>query len=96
MGGDFNINLCNIGTPARNRKLLDNFSKRHTLYQLIQRPTCKAKRASTLLDHIYVNCDSYVHLSGNILYGLSDHDLIFVILKRNLPKKDLVSLPADV
>lgn len=91
MGGDFNINLCATGTPARNRKLMENFSKRNILYQLIQHPTRKIKKSSSLLDHIYVNRDDYVHKAGNIVYGLSDHDIVFVILKKNLPKKELVT-----
>lgn len=59
--------------------------------QLITVDTRVSNNCSSLLDHVYFSDTIKVASSGVIRYGISDHDLIFVILKKNLPKKDKIS-----
>lgn len=87
LGGDFNIDL-NMNKSTR---LIRNFAGKNTLTQLINKPTRTCRTRSSIIDHIYTNTTQQVKDTGVINYGLSDHDLLYVILKRNLQKKPKTS-----
>lgn len=90
LGGDFNVDL-NFGNNTKPNRLLRNFASSHTLTQLINKPTRKCKTKNSIIDHIYSNSTHNIKDSGVIDYGLSDHDLIYVNLKKNLEKKPKTS-----
>lgn len=71
---------CSIGK-------LNSFSIRNSLTQLIKTATRVTPSSKTLIDHIYCNNPNDVDNAGVITYGTSDHDIVFIILKRNLPKR---------
>lgn len=89
IGGDLNINL-NSENCILNKKLIQNFAGKFSLTQLITQPTRVTKTSATLIDHIYHNDTYQVQKSGKITYALSDHDLTYIVLKRNLPKKERI------
>lgn len=64
-----------------------SFANRNSMTQLIKEPTRVAGNSRTLLDHIYYGNSCDVLNWGVIKYGTSDHDVTFIIMKRNLPKK---------
>lgn len=86
IGGDFNTNL-NCSNCTSNRRVIQSFAGKFSLTQLIKMPTRVTCNTATLIDHIYANDVSQIAISGIITYGLSDHDIVYVIMKRNLPKK---------
>lgn len=75
----------------RTKKLLENFAKRNTLVQLIKTGTRKGKTLYSLIDHIYTSCPDKIFTSGKINYGMSDHNIIFVTIKKNIPKKEKIT-----
>lgn len=90
LGGDFNIDL-KAKTRSPNNRKLENFANRNSLAQLVKGNTRTTKSTSSLLDHIYCNDINDVKLSGVIPYAVSDHDIIFTIIKRESTKKNLVN-----
>lgn len=61
------------------------------LTQVIKKPTRVSTTRASIIDHIYINSVYRVNHSGVITYGLSDHDIVYISLKHNLPKKDKIS-----
>lgn len=90
IGGDFNIDLS-ANCHTRAKRLLINFSIRYSLSQLISGKTRVSVTRASILDHIYTSNPDNVFESGVITYGMSDHHITFVNLKRNLPKKQKTS-----
>lgn len=80
--GDLNIDLSN-SKLNKSKKALSHFITSNQLTQLIKQPTRTTIKSSTLIDHIYTNLDHNLTTAGTIKYGLSDHDLIFVIIKKH-------------
>lgn len=85
--GDLNVDLKDKKLPKPLRQL-NKFSSRNLLTQLIKTPTRKTPTSASLIDHIYTNIDSSMTTSDVITYGVSDHDLIYIIVKKEtlLPK----------
>lgn len=79
--GDLNINLLDK-KESKSHKLINNFTSRNLLSQLIKVPTRITPTTASLLDHIYTNLDQTLTSAGVIPYGLSDHDLIYIIIKK--------------
>lgn len=90
LGGDFNIDML-ATSQTRAKRLLNNFAVRYSITQVITCKTRISKTCGSLLDHIYVSDNNNVHDSGTVAYGMSDHYITFINLKRNLEKKDKVS-----
>lgn len=91
MGGDFNVNLEEKEKRSRTCRLMDNFAKRNTLTQLIKTGTRKGKSSYSLIDHIYTNCIEKILHSGKIAYKMTDHDLTYAVIKKNIPKKEKIT-----
>lgn len=72
-------------------KGLHTFATQFLLHQTITKATRVCATASTLIDHIYTNKPERISLSGVISYGISDHYLTFVSLKKNLEKREKIS-----
>ena len=86
--GDFNINfLCSEmnNDKAKKRKLLQVTNIYH-LDQLISTPTRITERSSTLIDLLFTNTSHRVSDRGVIPSPLSDHCLIFCVIKSGVPK----------
>ena len=86
--GDFNINfLCSEinNDRAKKRKLLRVTNIYH-LDQLISTPARITERSSTLIDLLYTNTSHHVIDRGVIPSPLSDHCLIFCVIKSGVPK----------
>lgn len=90
LGGDMNIDLSSDKT-SRKKRQINNFITRFLLQQTIVKATRICATTSTLIDHIYSNKPEKVDLADVISYGISDHYLTFISLKKNLEKKEKVS-----
>lgn len=87
--GDFNTDLSSAGINNNSRKLL-NFAARNQLIQLINSPTRTTITSQSLIDHIYTNLPYSYTNSGVIKYAISDHDLLFINIKKptyTIPKE---------
>lgn len=90
LGDDLNIDLNHVKSNKQKRTLY-NFTCKYLLHQTIQKATRICATTATLIDHIYTNTPTKVNSSGVICYGLSDHHLVFILLKKNIEKKNKVS-----
>lgn len=79
--GDFNADLSRNDSNKLSNQIL-NFAGGNQLVQLIKKPTRSTINSQTIIDHIYTNIDRSYTDSGVIKYGLSDHDLVFVNIKK--------------
>ena len=90
--GDFNINMApeNSNSELYIKWLI--FTEMFGLKQIIKDHTRVEKKGtkitSTLIDHIYVNCESVIERSFISHHGFSDHKAIICSLSYNLPKID--------
>ena len=85
--GDLNCNLLNP-TSYEAKVLLDTCSELH-LTQLIKDPTRITPQTSSLLDIIMISSCSKVKKSGVRDVGISDHSMIYCILKLRTDKPRL-------
>ena len=86
--GDYNVNfLCSEinNDKAKKRKLLQVTNIYH-LDQLISAPTRITERSSTLIDLLFTNTFHRVIDRGVTPSPLSDHCLIFCVIKSGVPK----------
>lgn len=90
LGGDFNIDL-NCNKVSKKRRTLQLFADKNLLTQVVKKPTRTSSTRASIIDHIYINQAYRNSNSGVISCGMSDHSLVFVSLKFNLPKKEKVS-----
>ena len=80
--GNLNTNMMsNSKLPKNDKHELLNFSGTFDLTQLIKEPTRITDTSRALIDLIFVNNDHRVVKSGVIPVLLSDHYLVFCILK---------------
>ena len=87
--GDFNVDVGDIQDPDA-LSLLENLLHLG-LTQRICNPTRHSKNnRSTTLDHIYTDSKLIKHV-GNITLNISDHDLIYVIRKKEVTAKNNLS-----
>lgn len=82
---DFNIDITS-NVSSRHKKSLTNISNRYRLRQLINKPTRTTLNSSTIIDHIYSTIDPEFLVSNVIKYGLSDHDITFMVIKTHFVK----------
>ena len=80
--GDFNNNLLDPKDGGHLRDLLEVYG----LKNLIKSPTRIGKTSSTLLDLILTNNTRRVFSSGVVDADISDHSLIYTILKTTAPR----------
>lgn len=81
IGGDFNVNFAkNTGNDIT--LLKNNLVYKHSLKQLISTPTRITASSASIIDHLYVSKADDISCRGAIDYGLSDHNLIFMCIKK--------------
>jgi hypothetical protein len=80
--GDKNIDLLKKYTLGQ--KLFGGFSE-YGYTQLITEATHHTKTSHTLIDHIYSNTQDFLAKSGVITSGLSNHDMVFIVRKKQGP-----------
>ena len=84
--GDLNCDLLHpVGNGKQGRNLLD-ICDVYDLHNLINEPTRVSSTKESCLDVILTNVPSLVLKSGTVNIGLSDHMLIYTILKKKLMK----------
>lgn len=85
--GDLNVNMSlDSKTCSSERKKLLNFMHTMDLVQLIKEPTRVTNTARSLIDVILVNNEHRIIDSGVVPMSLSDHSLVFCVLKVGVPK----------
>ena len=77
--GDLNCNLLNPGCSEA-KALIDTCSELK-MTQLVKDPTRITPHSRTLLDVIMISCPLIVKDSGVVDMGISDHSMVFCILK---------------
>ena len=82
--GDFNVNFLEVNKTAK-RKLM-RMANLHDLEQVISQPTRITASSKTLIDLLLTNSCRRVVDSGVINLTISDHSLIFCVLKSGCPK----------
>ena len=82
--GDFNVNFLEVDKTAK-RKLM-RIANLYDLEQLILQPTRITPSSKSLIDLLFTNSCHRVVDCGVINLTLSDHSLIFCVLKSGCPK----------
>ena len=82
--GDFNIDL--LGKSTANR-LFKSFAIELDIKQIIDKPTRITEHSRTLVDLIFTNIDHRIVQSGVLQTSLSDHSLIFCVMKAGVPPR---------
>ena len=82
--GDFNVNFLEVNKTAK-RKLM-RIANLYDLEQLILQPTRITPSSKSLIDLLFTNSCHRVVDCGVINLTLSDHSLIFCVLKSGCPK----------
>lgn len=82
--GDFNIDQLSKNNSAN--RLLKSFAIENDIKQIINEPTRIAEHSKTLIDLVFVNNEHRIVQSGVIHASLSDHSLVFCVMKGGVPK----------
>ena len=84
--GDFNVDFhCDSRCQTSKRSLV-NFANLYGLVQLIKKPTRLTETTKTILDLIFVNNEHGIIDSGIVPISISDHSLVYCILKTGVKK----------
>lgn len=93
--GDFNINMAPENSNNDMYKKWRIFTEMFGLKQIIKEYTRVEKLGnritSTLIDHIYVNCESIIERSFISHHSISDHKAIICSISYDLPKRSKMS-----
>ena len=96
--GDFNIDFS-VGRRNANssqKRLLKEITELHDLKQVIESPTFVTEHSEFLMDLCFTNAQQKITESDVIDPGLSDHSLVYCVMKsgryRAPPKNDPISL----
>ena len=86
--GDFNIDFLNSKEKNANseRRKLKGITDLYDLKQLINSPTRITVNSKTLIDLIFTNIKHKVVDSGTKDFGLSDHSMVYCVVKSGLIK----------
>ena len=68
------------------KRKLFNFADLHSLEQLIKSPTRITESSETTIDLIFVNNNHRIVDSGVVHCSISDHSLVYCILKAGVPR----------
>ena len=82
--GDFNIDQFGKNNSAK--RLLRSFAILNDIKQIINEPTRITEHSKTLIDLIFVNIEHRIVQSGVIHTSLSDHSLVYCVMKGGIPK----------
>jgi hypothetical protein len=87
-GGDFNVDFNHSRLGQRNamEQKMHNFMRSLDFTQLIKECTRITDTSETLIDLIFVNNEHRFVKSGVVLSSISDHSLVFCILKVGVTK----------
>ena len=86
MLGDFNSDLMHTNKPPMDGRDLNDLLDIYNFTNLINSPTTIDKTSETLLDIILTNNKAKTLLSGVIDVQISDHSLVYTILRRSAPR----------
>ena len=86
--GDFNVNFIgsNLNIDKAMKLKLIQVTNFHELDQLINKPTPITERSSTLIDLLFSNTTHRVTDHGVIHLTISDHSMIFCVVKSGVTK----------
>ena len=75
--GDFNCDLWKTG--GNNPKHIKRINTAYSFKQVIETPTRITSDSETLIDHVATNRPQWVSENGVIPWGISDHDIVYLI-----------------
>ena len=82
--GDFNCDVSKPSDPTTS-SLMRSFDSLG-LHQLVKQPTRQTRLSSTIIDLIYCGKKRDVLRCGVVPYSVSDHNIIYAVLRLKLPK----------
>ena len=82
--GDFNIDYAKRKNSSR--RYMENFASKVGLNQMIKEFTRMTETSQTMIDLLYFNNIHRIRQHGVIHLGLSDHFLIYCVIKCGIPK----------
>ena len=86
--GDLNADMmASSKLPKRDKQELLNFSRAYNFTQLIKEPTHITVTSRTMIDLIFANNEHRIVKSGVVPVTLSDHFLVFCIIKAGITTK---------
>ena len=86
--GDLNADMmASSKLPKRDKQELLNFSRAYNFTQLIKEPTRITDTSRTMTDLVFANNEHRVVKSGVVPVPLSDHFLVFCIIKAGITTK---------
>ncbi len=83
--GDLNCDVKTLAPDPQTYKL-QTLSSLYQLTQVINEPTRITETTSTLIDLIFTNKPEYISSAGVIHLSISDHSLVYVVRKFELPQ----------
>ena len=78
--GCFNINLLNFDLHSPTEEFFNTMTSYFFFQPHIIQPTRITDHFATLIDNIYMNSIEYKTISGNLIYGISDHLPNFILI----------------
>ena len=84
--GDFNSDLHNLDKGTQDGRTLLDLLDIYDLYNLIDSPTRITKTSISLLDLVITNNKKKISASGVIHLQISDHSLVYAILRKTARK----------
>ena len=86
--GDFNVDFSSkaAGDCKQNKQKLLNFTRSMDMSQLITEPTRITNNSRSLIDLVFVNNEHCTVDSGVVPLSLSDHSLVYCVVKSGVPK----------
>ena len=86
--GDLNADMmASSKLPKRDKQELLNFSRAYNFTQLIKEPTRITDASRTMIDLVFANNEHRIVKSGVVPVPLSDHFLVFCIIKAGITTK---------
>ena len=82
--GDFNMDQ--LGKNNSTKRLLNSFAIQNDIKQIIKEPTRITEHSKTLIDLVFVNIEHRIVQSRIIYTSLSDHSLVYCVVKGGIPK----------
>ena len=88
--GDLNADMmASSKLPKRDKQELLNFSRAYNFTQLIKEPTRITDTSRTMIDLVFANNEHRIVKSGVVPVPLSDHFLVFCIIKAGITTKTI-------
>lgn len=93
IAGDFNMDASGINNRHKESALIKSLEGKLKITQLIKKPTRVTTKNSSLIDLLFISVSniSNVMKSDSVEYNISDHNLIYLVYKKEHSPKQITS-----